>query len=140
MFRVQAAGPSRGRTRAGPCLHSARFEPGLEHGAGRSPSGAGGLSGSPCSLRRGASALPMEGASGEPHGHARPKGSWGARTQARASVPALPQRHPGSHAHVPGADIKVLINFNAPNPQDRKEVHHDLRESIAEVQEMENTG
>ncbi|KAM9758061.1 IQ motif and SEC7 domain-containing protein 1 isoform 2-T2 [Menidia menidia] len=38
---------------------------------------------------------------------------------------------------VPGADIKVLINFNAPNPQDRKRFTDDLRESIAEVQEME---
>ncbi|KAM5334403.1 IQ motif and SEC7 domain-containing protein 1 isoform 5-T5 [Glossophaga mutica] len=38
---------------------------------------------------------------------------------------------------VPGADIKVLINFNAPNPQDRKKFSDDLRESIAEVQEME---
>nr|XP_031361835.1 IQ motif and SEC7 domain-containing protein 1 isoform X6 [Lonchura striata domestica] len=38
---------------------------------------------------------------------------------------------------VPGADIKVLINFNAPNPQDRKKFTDDLRESIAEVQEME---
>ncbi|XP_072928256.1 IQ motif and SEC7 domain-containing protein 1 isoform X7 [Hemitrygon akajei] len=36
-----------------------------------------------------------------------------------------------------GADIKVLINFNAPNPQDRKKFTDDLRESIAEVQEME---
>uniref|UniRef100_A0A452G1T3 IQ motif and Sec7 domain ArfGEF 1 n=1 Tax=Capra hircus TaxID=9925 RepID=A0A452G1T3_CAPHI len=38
---------------------------------------------------------------------------------------------------VPGADIKVLINFNAPNPQDRKKFTDDLRESIAEAQEME---
>ncbi|XP_004692267.2 PREDICTED: IQ motif and SEC7 domain-containing protein 1 [Condylura cristata] len=38
---------------------------------------------------------------------------------------------------IPGADIKVLINFNAPNPQDRKKFTDDLRESIAEVQEME---
>ncbi|XP_055040846.1 IQ motif and SEC7 domain-containing protein 1 isoform X1 [Misgurnus anguillicaudatus] len=38
---------------------------------------------------------------------------------------------------LPGADIKVLINFNAPNPQDRKKFTDDLRESIAEVQEME---
>ncbi|XP_059925320.1 IQ motif and SEC7 domain-containing protein 2 [Gadus macrocephalus] len=38
---------------------------------------------------------------------------------------------------VPGADIKVLINFNAPNPQDRKKFTDDLRESVAEVQEME---
>ncbi|MEQ2294511.1 IQ motif and S7 domain-containing protein 1 [Ameca splendens] len=38
---------------------------------------------------------------------------------------------------IPGADIKVLINFNAPNPQDRKRFTDDLRESIAEVQEME---
>ncbi|KAG7472869.1 hypothetical protein MATL_G00113810 [Megalops atlanticus] len=38
---------------------------------------------------------------------------------------------------IPGADIKVLINFNAPNPQDRKKFTSDLRESIAEVQEME---
>lgn len=38
---------------------------------------------------------------------------------------------------VPGADIKVLINFNAPNPQDRKKFTDDLRESITEVQEME---
>lgn len=33
--------------------------------------------------------------------------------------------------------MKVLINFNAPNPQDRKKFSDDLRESIAEVQEME---
>ncbi|XP_057212997.1 IQ motif and SEC7 domain-containing protein 1-like [Triplophysa rosa] len=38
---------------------------------------------------------------------------------------------------IPGADIKVLINFNAPNSQDRKKFISDLRESIAEVQEME---
>ena len=38
---------------------------------------------------------------------------------------------------VPGADIKVLINFNAPNPQDQKKFTDDLRESIVEVQEME---
>ena len=38
---------------------------------------------------------------------------------------------------MPGADIKVLINFNAPNPQDRKKFTDDLRESVAEVQEME---
>ncbi|ELV10205.1 IQ motif and SEC7 domain-containing protein 1 [Tupaia chinensis] len=38
---------------------------------------------------------------------------------------------------VPGADVKVLINFNAPNPQDRKKFTDDLRESVAEVQEME---
>uniref|UniRef100_A0A8C9S3F3 IQ motif and Sec7 domain ArfGEF 1 n=1 Tax=Scleropages formosus TaxID=113540 RepID=A0A8C9S3F3_SCLFO len=38
---------------------------------------------------------------------------------------------------VPGSDVKVLINFNAPNPQDRKKFTDDLRESIAEVQEME---
>ncbi|KAM4741299.1 IQ motif and SEC7 domain-containing protein 1 isoform 2-T2 [Anableps anableps] len=38
---------------------------------------------------------------------------------------------------IPGADIKVLINFNAPNPQDRKKFTDDLRESVAEVQEME---
>uniref|UniRef100_A0A8C7NTW9 IQ motif and Sec7 domain ArfGEF 1 n=1 Tax=Oncorhynchus mykiss TaxID=8022 RepID=A0A8C7NTW9_ONCMY len=38
---------------------------------------------------------------------------------------------------VPRADVKPLINFNAPNPQDRKKFTDDLRESIAEVQEME---
>ncbi|KAL1249485.1 hypothetical protein QQF64_020490 [Cirrhinus molitorella] len=38
---------------------------------------------------------------------------------------------------IPGADFKVLINFNAPNTQDRKKFTSDLRESIAEVQEME---
>ncbi|XP_029357229.1 IQ motif and SEC7 domain-containing protein 1 isoform X1 [Echeneis naucrates] len=38
---------------------------------------------------------------------------------------------------IPGADIKVLISFNAPNPQDRKKFTDDLRESVAEVQEME---
>ncbi|XP_062320341.1 IQ motif and SEC7 domain-containing protein 1 isoform X2 [Osmerus eperlanus] len=38
---------------------------------------------------------------------------------------------------IPGADVKVLINFNAPNPQDRKKFTDDLRESIAEIQEME---
>uniref|UniRef100_A0A8C7I0Z3 IQ motif and Sec7 domain ArfGEF 1 n=1 Tax=Oncorhynchus kisutch TaxID=8019 RepID=A0A8C7I0Z3_ONCKI len=38
---------------------------------------------------------------------------------------------------VPRADVKLLINFNAPNPQDRKKFTDDLRESIAEVQEME---
>lgn len=37
----------------------------------------------------------------------------------------------------PGADIKVLISFNAPNSQDRKKFTSDLRESISEVQEME---
>lgn len=31
----------------------------------------------------------------------------------------------------------MLINFNAPNPQDRKKFTDDLRESVAEVQEME---
>ncbi|XP_052449452.1 IQ motif and SEC7 domain-containing protein 1 isoform X1 [Carassius gibelio] len=38
---------------------------------------------------------------------------------------------------IPGADFKVLINLNAPNSQDRKRFTSDLRESIAEVQEME---
>nr|XP_032819191.1 IQ motif and SEC7 domain-containing protein 1-like isoform X1 [Petromyzon marinus] len=38
---------------------------------------------------------------------------------------------------VPGADTKVLMVFNAPNPTDRKKFVDDLRESIAEVQEME---
>ncbi|XP_013877039.1 IQ motif and SEC7 domain-containing protein 1 [Austrofundulus limnaeus] len=38
---------------------------------------------------------------------------------------------------IPGEDIKVLINFNAPNPQDRKRFTDDLRESASEVQEME---
>ncbi|KAM6927422.1 IQ motif and SEC7 domain-containing protein 1 [Xenentodon cancila] len=38
---------------------------------------------------------------------------------------------------IPRADVKVLINFNAPNSQDRKRFTDDLRESIAEVQEME---
>uniref|UniRef100_A0A4W4F6E8 SEC7 domain-containing protein n=1 Tax=Electrophorus electricus TaxID=8005 RepID=A0A4W4F6E8_ELEEL len=38
---------------------------------------------------------------------------------------------------IPGSDIRVLISFNAPNPQDRKKFTDDLRESIAEVQEME---
>ncbi|XP_061114893.1 IQ motif and SEC7 domain-containing protein 1-like [Conger conger] len=38
---------------------------------------------------------------------------------------------------MPGADLKVLISFNAPNPQDRKRFSSDLRESTAEVQEME---
>uniref|UniRef100_A0A8C2H1X9 IQ motif and Sec7 domain ArfGEF 1 n=1 Tax=Cyprinus carpio TaxID=7962 RepID=A0A8C2H1X9_CYPCA len=38
---------------------------------------------------------------------------------------------------IPGADFKVLINLNAPNSQDRKKFTSDLRESIAEVQEME---
>ncbi|KAK2101472.1 hypothetical protein P7K49_019138 [Saguinus oedipus] len=40
---------------------------------------------------------------------------------------------------VPGADIKVLINFNAPNPQDQKKFTDGLRESIAEAQEMEKS-
>ncbi|XP_061584171.1 IQ motif and SEC7 domain-containing protein 1 isoform X2 [Cololabis saira] len=38
---------------------------------------------------------------------------------------------------IPRAGVKVLINFNAPNSQDRKRFTDDLRESIAEVQEME---
>uniref|UniRef100_A0A8C4R5A5 SEC7 domain-containing protein n=1 Tax=Eptatretus burgeri TaxID=7764 RepID=A0A8C4R5A5_EPTBU len=38
---------------------------------------------------------------------------------------------------VPGAEFKVLIIFNAPNPTDRRKFVNDLRESIAEVQEME---
>ncbi|TUN98267.1 IQ motif and SEC7 domain-containing protein 1 [Bagarius yarrelli] len=38
---------------------------------------------------------------------------------------------------ISGSDLKVLIIFNAPNPQDRKKFTDDLRESIAEVQEME---
>uniref|UniRef100_A0A672RZ51 IQ motif and Sec7 domain ArfGEF 1 n=1 Tax=Sinocyclocheilus grahami TaxID=75366 RepID=A0A672RZ51_SINGR len=38
---------------------------------------------------------------------------------------------------ISGADFKVLINFNAPNSQDRKKFTSDLRESISEVQEME---
>ncbi|CAM9974748.1 unnamed protein product [Lampetra fluviatilis] len=38
---------------------------------------------------------------------------------------------------VPGAETKVLALFNAPNPQDRKKFVDDLKESIAEVQEME---
>uniref|UniRef100_A0A3P8WK20 IQ motif and Sec7 domain ArfGEF 1 n=1 Tax=Cynoglossus semilaevis TaxID=244447 RepID=A0A3P8WK20_CYNSE len=38
---------------------------------------------------------------------------------------------------IPGVDTKVLINFNAPNHLDRKKFTDDLRESIAEVQEME---
>lgn len=38
---------------------------------------------------------------------------------------------------IPGADSKVPINFNAPNPQDRKKFTDDLLESITEVQQME---
>nr|XP_046220704.1 IQ motif and SEC7 domain-containing protein 1-like isoform X1 [Oncorhynchus gorbuscha] len=37
----------------------------------------------------------------------------------------------------PGGDRKVLIAFNAPSQQDRTRFTSDLRESIAEVQEME---
>lgn len=58
---------------------------------------------------------------------------------AQAVVP-LPADYPNGvrlTSAVPGADMKVLINFNAPNPQDRKKFTDDLRESIAEVQEME---
>lgn len=59
--------------------------------------------------------------------------------RAQAVVP-LPADYPNGirlTSAVPGADMKVLINFNAPNPQDRKKFTDDLRESIAEVQEME---
>lgn len=38
---------------------------------------------------------------------------------------------------VPGGERKVLIIFNAPSLQDRLRFTSDLRESIAEVQEME---
>jgi len=57
----------------------------------------------------------------------------------KAHVVVLPDYPNGVRltSAVPGADIKVLINFNAPNPQDRKKFTDDLRESIAEVQEME---
>lgn len=68
----------------------------------------------------------------------RPESRQGAHTQARAL--ASPADYPNGirlTSAVPGADIKVLINFNAPNPQDRKKFTDDLRESIAEVQEME---
>lgn len=54
--------------------------------------------------------------------------------------PSAPPDYPNGirlTSAIPGADIKVLINFNAPNPQDRKKFTDDLRESIAEVQEME---
>ncbi|MEQ2240639.1 IQ motif and S7 domain-containing protein 2 [Ilyodon furcidens] len=37
----------------------------------------------------------------------------------------------------PGGERKVLINFTAPSQQDRARFTSDLRESIAEVQEME---
>ncbi|KAM6228583.1 LOW QUALITY PROTEIN: IQ motif and SEC7 domain-containing protein 2-like, partial [Spheniscus humboldti] len=37
----------------------------------------------------------------------------------------------------PGGERKVLIVFNAPSPQDRLRFASDLRESVAEVQEME---
>lgn len=37
----------------------------------------------------------------------------------------------------PGGERKVLIVFNAPSQQDRARFTSDLRESIAEVQEME---
>ncbi|KAM6288936.1 LOW QUALITY PROTEIN: IQ motif and SEC7 domain-containing protein 2-like, partial [Aegotheles albertisi] len=37
----------------------------------------------------------------------------------------------------PGGERKVLIIFNAPSPQDRLRFASDLRESVAEVQEME---
>lgn len=70
--------------------------------------------------------------------NARPEGRRGACAQARAL--ASPADYPNGirlTSAVPGADIKVLINFNAPNPQDRKKFTDDLRESIAEVQEME---
>lgn len=38
---------------------------------------------------------------------------------------------------IPGGERKVLIVFNAPSQQDRTRFVSDLRESIAEVQEME---
>lgn len=38
---------------------------------------------------------------------------------------------------IPGGERKVLIVFNAPSLQDRTRFVSDLRESIAEVQEME---
>ncbi|XP_051789750.1 IQ motif and SEC7 domain-containing protein 1 isoform X2 [Erpetoichthys calabaricus] len=38
---------------------------------------------------------------------------------------------------IPGGERKVLIIFNAPSQQDRTRFSSDLRESIAEVQEME---
>ncbi|KAG5837857.1 hypothetical protein ANANG_G00217480 [Anguilla anguilla] len=38
---------------------------------------------------------------------------------------------------VPGGERKVLIVFNAPSQQDRTRFTSDLRESVAEVQEME---
>lgn len=38
---------------------------------------------------------------------------------------------------IPGGERKVLIVFSAPSQQDRTRFVSDLRESIAEVQEME---
>ncbi|XP_066566253.1 IQ motif and SEC7 domain-containing protein 2 [Amia ocellicauda] len=38
---------------------------------------------------------------------------------------------------IPGGERKVLIVFNAPSQQDRSRFSSDLRESVAEVQEME---
>lgn len=38
---------------------------------------------------------------------------------------------------IPGGERKVLIVFTAPSQQDRTRFTSDLRESIAEVQEME---
>lgn len=38
---------------------------------------------------------------------------------------------------MPGSERKVLIVFNAPSQQDRTRFTSDLRESVAEVQDME---
>ncbi|XP_015332633.2 IQ motif and SEC7 domain-containing protein 1-like, partial [Marmota marmota marmota] len=67
------------------------------------------------------------------------QGTW-CRTSAPQRGPLSSTDYPNGirlTSAVPGADIKVLINFNAPNPQDRKKFTDDLRESVAEVQEME---
>lgn len=64
-------------------------------------------------------------------------GTW---VNVSASLHAIVPDYPNGirlTSAIPSADIKVLINFNAPNPQDRKKFTDDLRESIAEVQEME---
>lgn len=138
MFRVQAAGPSRGGGPGpGPASTLPDLSPAQTWSSADPSREPGGCLVVPAACAVGP-VLPVGSVSGEPRGHARPKGSWGARTQARALV--SPTDYPNGirlTSAVPGADIKVLINFNAPNPQDRKKFTDDLRESIAEAQEME---
>lgn len=67
------------------------------------------------------------------------KGGGRARPEARALLLfcRLPQRHP-AHIRRPRSRHQSANKlYNAPNPQDRKKFTDDLRESIAEVQEME---